>query len=208
MVNEMRDTRSVSDRLPEVDDGRTDAVEEAEAVQLSDGHDHEAAAPSAADVRLTRRVHVVLGLLVAVVSAWLLYRSRTELAFYGAGGEPGPGYLPALLAVCLIALGLALAGVWVFGPKARSGDVPILSLDLRSIGRGLLVWLALVVCAVLIEPLGFLVAGEVFVLLIIVAIERMRSIPMIVSVLLLPPAMYVLFAVLLEVQLPEGSLWL
>ena len=183
-------------------------MDEATTGRSGDEHDHEAAGSSPADVRLTRRAHVALGLLVTGISAWLLYRSRTELAFYGSNDEPGPGYLPTLLAVCLIGLGLALATVWAFGPKARSGDVPTLSLDPRNIGRGLLVWLALVVCAFLIEPLGFLLAGEVFVLLIIVVIERMRSIPMIVSVLLLPPAMYVLFAILLEVQLPGGSLWL
>jgi membrane protease YdiL (CAAX protease family) len=185
-----------------------DAVDQAPVLQPGKVASDEVAVPSPADVRITRRAHVVLGLLVAVISVWLLYRSQTELAFYGSSGEPGPGYLPTLLAVCLIGLGLALAAVWAFGPRARRGDVPALSLDPRDIGRGMLVWLALVVCAFLIEPLGFLLAGEVFVLLIIVVIERMRSIPMIVSVLLLPPAMYVLFAVLLDVQLPEGSLWL
>ena len=74
-------------------------------------------------------------------------------------------------------------------------------------GRALLVWLALVVCALLIEPLGFLLAGEVLVLLVIVVIERIRSIPLIITLLLLPPAMYFLFDTLLEVQLPGGTLW-
>ena len=57
-----------------------------------------------------------------------------------------------------------------------------------GMGRALLVWLALVVCALLIEPLGFLLAGEVLVLLVIVVIERIRSIPLIITLLLLPPA--------------------
>jgi Tripartite tricarboxylate transporter TctB family len=74
-------------------------------------------------------------------------------------------------------------------------------------GRALLAWLALVVCGLLIEPLGFLLAGEVLVLLVIVVIERIRSIPVIVTLLLLPPAMYFLFDTLLEVQLPGGTLW-
>jgi putative tricarboxylic transport membrane protein len=157
--------------------------------------------------RLTRRVHVVLGLVIAVAGAWLLYRSRTELAFRGPNNEPGPGYLPVLLTICLIALGLALSAVWLFGAKARRGEAPTLSLNPRHMGRALLVWVALVVSAFLIEPLGFLVAGEVLVLLVIVVIERIRSIPLIVALLLLPPAMYVLFDTLLEVQLPGGTLW-
>jgi Tripartite tricarboxylate transporter TctB family len=158
-------------------------------------------------VRLTRRVHVVLGLVVAALGAWLLYRSRMELTFLGPNNEPGPGYLPVLLTICLIGFGLALSAVWLWGPRARSGDVPTLSLSPRHLARATIVWLALVVCALLIEPLGFLLAGEILVLLVILGIERIRSIPLIIALLLLPPAMYLLFATLLEVRLPGGTLW-
>ncbi len=159
------------------------------------------------EARLTRRVHVALGLVVAGLGAWLLYRSRTELDFRGPNNEPGPGYLPVLLTLCLIGLGLALAAVWLLGPRARHGNAPTLSLQPRRMARALLVWFALVVCALLIEPLGFLIAGEVLVLLVIVVIERIRSIPLIITLVLLPPAMYFLFDTLLEVQLPGGTLW-
>ena len=94
------------------------------------------------DARLTRRVHVVLGLVIAGLGAWLLYRSRTELAFRGTNNEPGPGYLPVLLTLGLIGLGLALSAVWLWGPKARKGEAPTLSLQPRHMGRALLVWLA------------------------------------------------------------------
>ena len=159
------------------------------------------------DVRLTRRVHVVLGFVVSALGAWLLYRSRTELDFRGPNNEPGPGYLPVLLTLCLTGLGLALSAVWLFGPRARRGEAPTLSLQPRHMARAGLVWVALVICAALIEPLGFLIAGEVLVVLVIVVIERMRSIPSIIALLLVPPAMYLLFATLLEVQLPGGTLW-
>jgi putative tricarboxylic transport membrane protein len=161
----------------------------------------------ARDERVTRAVHVVVGLVIAAVAGWLLYKSRTELAFRGPNGEPGPGYLPVLLTICLVVLGLALSAVWLFGPKARNGEAPTLSLSPSAMGRALLVWLALVVCAFLIEPLGFLLAGEVLCVLVIVVIERIRSIPLIITLLLLPLAMYFLFDTLLEVQLPGGTLW-
>jgi len=163
-------------------------------------------ADHARDERVTRIVHIALGLVIVALGAWLLYRSHTELAFRGPNGEPGPGYLPVLLTICLIAMGLLLAGVWAFGPQARRGEAPTLSLHPRQMGRALLVWGALVVCGFLIEPLGFLLAGEIFVL-IIMAIERIRTIPLIVTLLLVPPAMYLLFDILLEVQLPGGTLW-
>jgi hypothetical protein len=178
-----------------------EAAEKIEAEPSPAGVDHNR------EARLTRRVHVLLGLLIAGVGAWLLYKSCTELEFRGPNNEPGPGYLPVLLTICLIALGLALSAVWLWGPKARSGEAPTLSLSPRGIGRALLVWLALAICAFLIEPIGFLLAGEVLVLLVIVVVERIRSIPLIITLLLLPPAMYFLFDTLLEVQLPGGTLW-
>jgi hypothetical protein len=185
-----------------VGEHREHPTDEAAVPDHEDQKDHDGA-----DLRLTRRVHVVLGIVVAVLGAWLLYLSHTELAFRGENHEPGPGYLPVLLTIGLIGLGLALTAAWLFGPRARSGDAPTLSLEPRGMARAGLVWLALVVCAFLIEPVGFLVAGEVLVILVIVVIERMRSIPSIVALLLVPPAMYLLFATLLEVQLPEGTLW-
>lgn len=163
-------------------------------------------ADHARDELVTRVVHIGLGLVITAVAGWLLYRSHTELAFRGSNGEPGPGYLPVLLTRCLVVLGLALAAVWAFGKQAREGKAPALSLHPAQMARALMVWGALVVCAFLIEPLGFLLAGEVFVL-IIMAIERIRSIPLIVTLLLVPPAMYLLFDTLLEVQLPGGTLW-
>jgi hypothetical protein len=164
-------------------------------------------ADHARDERTTRMVHIGLGLVIAVVGAWLLYRSRTELAFRGPNNEPGPGYLPVLLTICLIGLGLTLTAVWVFGAKARHGEAPTLSLEPRAMGRALVVWVAMALSAFLIEPLGFLLAGEVLVLLVIVVVERIRSIPLIITLLLLPPAFYFLFDTLLEVQLPGGTLW-
>lgn len=164
-------------------------------------------ADHARDARITRLVHIILGLVIAGLAAWLLYRSRTELAFLGANNEPGPGYFPVLLTICLIGMGLALVAVWLWGPKARSGDVPLLSLQPRHIARAMLVWLTLVAFALLLEPLGFLAAGEVLAVLVIVVVERVRSVGTIVALLLLPPAMYLLFVILLELQLPGGTLW-
>lgn len=159
-------------------------------------------------VRFTRFVHVTLGAVVAAGGGWMLYRSLTELPFTGDNGEPGPGYLPALLTGCLVALGLLLVAVSLFGPRARNGETPTLSLGWSATGRAALVWAALAVCTALLEPLGFLVAGEVLVLIVILVVERMRSIPSIIALLLIPPAMYFLFETLLEVQLPEGFLWM
>ncbi|WNG86336.1 tripartite tricarboxylate transporter TctB family protein [Mycobacterium sp. ITM-2016-00317] len=159
------------------------------------------------ELGLTRRVHVVLGAVVAALGAWLLYRSVTELPFSGENGEPGPGLLPVLLTTCLVALGLLLSVVSAFGPRARSAEAPTLSFGRAEISRALMVWLALAVCTALLEPAGFLLAGEVLILAIILLVERMRAIPQVIALLLLPPVFYLLFAVLLEVDLPIGTIW-
>ena len=57
--------------------------------------------------------------MIAALGAWLLYKSSTELAFRGPNGEPGPGYLPVLLTLCLI--GGYSDGRGSYGP----GDVSI-----------------------------------------------------------------------------------
>ena len=156
---------------------------------------------------VTRRVHVVLGLVIAGLGALAAVPESHGTRVPRSERRAGPR-LPSRAADDLpVGLGLALTAVWLFGPKARHGEAPTLSLSPRHMGRALLVWLALVVCAFLIEPLGFLLAGEVLVLLVILVIERIRSIPLIITLLLLPPAMYFLFDTLLEVQLPGGTLW-
>ncbi|WP_197383367.1 tripartite tricarboxylate transporter TctB family protein [Mycolicibacterium mengxianglii] len=186
--------------------GKVDARQEPLDLELPDFEaDPEPATEE--ELRLTRRVHVVLGAVVAVLGAWLLYRSVTELPFRGENGEPGPGLLPVLLTICLVALGLMLSVVSAFGPGARSAEAPVLSFGRTEISRALMVWLALAVCTVLFEPVGFMLAGEVLMLAIILLVERMRAIPQIIALVLLPPVMYLLFAVLLDVDLPIGAIW-
>ena len=105
------------------------------------------------EARLTRQVHVVLGLVIAGLGLAAVpqpdgagfprweRRARTRLPSRTADAvsdRPRPGPHSSL-------------GV---GPSARSGEAPTLSLRPRHLGRAGLVWLALVICAVLLEPLG------------------------------------------------------
>lgn len=158
--------------------------------------------------QLTRRVHVALAVVVTVVGAVLLYMTLTGLEFLGADGGPGAGFFPALVSGTLVALGLGLLGVWVFGPQARNGEAPELSLQRRDLMRAGAVWATLAGFTAVLELLGFIVAGEVFVLVLLVFVERIRTWGLILALVSLPPAVYFLFATLLEVRLPGGSLWI
>ena len=57
-------------------------------------HDDDHDARQRHDTRITRRVHVVLGLVIAVLGAWLLYRSRTELSSVARTTSLGPATFP------------------------------------------------------------------------------------------------------------------
>jgi len=153
--------------------------------------------------RVTRWVHVALGATVAALAAVLLGLSVTGLDLLGANREPGPGFFPVMVTSVLLILGVALALIWLVGP----GSHVKLSLEPAHLRRAGTVWLTLVVFAALIEPLGFLLAGEIFVVILVVFVERIRTWVLGITMLLLPPATYFLFSTLLEVELPGGSLW-
>lgn len=159
------------------------------------------------DTSVTRWVHVVLGLSVAATGAVLLVMGLTGLDFLGSNDEPGPGFFPAMVSGILVALGLALTAVWLIGPSVRRGDVTLLSLQPQDLRRAAVVWAALAGFTAIIEPLGFLVAGELFVLVLVLFVDRIRTWGLVLTLLLLPPAVYFLFATMLDVRLPEGTLW-
>lgn len=152
---------------------------------------------------MTRWVHVALGATVAMAAAVLLFMSASGLDFLGPNREPGPGFFPVLVTSVLLLLGVALAFVWLVG---RGSHVE-LSLEPAHFVRAGSVWLTLVVFAALIEPLGFLLAGEIFVLILVLVVERIRTWGLMITMVLLPPATYFLFSTLLEVDLPLGTLW-
>jgi hypothetical protein len=156
---------------------------------------------------MTRMVHVALGLVVAVVGIVLTVMSLTGLDYLGPNDEPGPGFFPALVSGILAALGLCLALVWLLSPRAQRDELPTLSLVPAQMARVGVVWAGLAGFAAVIEPLGFIVAGELFVLFLIVVVDRVRSWRLILVLLALTPATYFLFATLLDGQLPGGTLW-
>lgn len=164
-------------------------------------------APSARTAKVTRLVHVVLGLVVAVLGVVLTVMSLTGLDYLGANDTPGPGFFPSLVSAILAALGIALALTWTLMPAGRRESAPQLSFVPRQMIRVAVVWAGLGVFTALMEPLGFLVASELFALFLIVAVERIRDWRMAVTLVLLPLVTYFLFATLLEVDLPGGTLW-
>jgi hypothetical protein len=153
---------------------------------------------------MTRVVHVVLGLVVAVIGAVVLFQSVTGLSFTGANDEPGPGFFPSLLAGLLIVLGVSLSLGWLIAPRARVANLEELSFSRPALLRAGGVWLSLTIGVALLTTIGFLASSILIVALLVLGMEQLRGIRTVAAMLALPIGIYVVFSVLLEVRLPAG----
>lgn len=153
---------------------------------------------------MTRAVHVVLGLVVAIIGTVVLIQSVTGLSFQGANGEPGPGFFPALLSGLLIALGVALSVGWLIAPRTRVQNLEELSFARPALLRAGGVWLSLTVGVALMTTIGFLASSILIVALLVLGMEQLRGVRTVAAMLALPIGIYVVFSVLLEVRVPAG----
>jgi len=123
----------------------------------------------------------------------------------GHGGEPGPGFLPFLSGVLLLGLSVCL----LFGSIAR-GSGKNESLQFYQIGRKgrrIVMTISLLVLYLpLIYMLGFIISTTIFVLVTMWLIARERLSLSLVTAIIVSGVSYLLFRVLLEVDLPEGFL--
>jgi hypothetical protein len=144
---------------------------------------------------------MVTGGVVALVGLLALLQALS-LDFVGANGEPGPGLFPALLSGLLIVLGLALSASYLIGARRHEEHMEQLDLDRTGMGRATVIWVCFLVMVVLLPFIGFLPATLLLVGVLVLVVERQRSVKALAAVLVLPVATYLVFAVALEVPLP------
>lgn len=147
-----------------------------------------------------RTVDIVAGIVLVALAGVVLTESL-GLQFYSEG-VPGPGFFPSLLAIALAFSGALLILMRVRKPAEALPEFerPSRSQARRSIGA----WVAMVIAALAINVVGFLVAMVFLVAVLLLWIERRTSLGTFASVVLTPLLAYLLFAVLLQVQLPTG----
>jgi hypothetical protein len=138
-----------------------------------------------------------------------------------ARGIPGPGLFPLLVAATTLVFSAALVVSAVVAPH-RAPAVPVEAGDDGSGGaaaeiedaeepdgasrwrRPMFLWVALLGCSLLMTAVGFLAAMVLLVGILLVGMERRRDRLSYLSVVAVPVAFYVLFALLLDVRLPTG----
>jgi putative tricarboxylic transport membrane protein len=115
--------------------------------------------------------------------------------------HPGPGFLPFGLALCLIALSLALI---VKSWKRDGSSAPFW--PQRTWLRPLLGVLIFVFYALVIQRLGFLLSTFSFLIIWMRLIERVRWRTLIGISIATTAGLYFIFVFFLEVPLPKGFL--
>jgi putative tricarboxylic transport membrane protein len=147
-----------------------------------------------------READAFSGAVIAVFGAFALVQSL-QLSFY-IEGIPGPGFFPALVAIALICL-----GAWLVVTRLRTARDSADGFEMPSrqqATRSLSLWAAIFAAALLVGPLGFLLAMFLLVGVILFVLEGRRGLGPVLTTILIPLLSWLLFAELLQVPLPTG----
>jgi hypothetical protein len=132
---------------------------------------------------------------LALFGLFALWESRTLPL--GSLHNPGPGYMPVVLALLLVVSGALVAASGGSGPRLRA-------IGWSEAPRALTIVLAGSATTLILEPLGYRVAMTLLLLFLIGVVERRRPLlALTVSVGLAVLTFYV-FDTLLRVPLPRG----
>ena len=143
------------------------------------------------------RVAGYILLIIGVITAW----SAIHLSM-GRLKHPGPGFLPFGLAIVLILFSLIL----IFTSRPKKGIAPAPFWPRRVWLRPLLGVAILIFFALVVEWVGFLITTFVFLVIWMGVIERVRWRTILSVSIGTTAALYLIFALFLDVPLPLGFL--
>lgn len=149
---------------------------------------------------------VVFGVVSVAVGVAALV-DAAGLAKFGKSGQPGPGLFPDLIAALLVVLGIWLTVLTLVRPVRAEPKEDDETVDPRGFRRVVTVWLAFVVSIPLLVLVGFAPAMAALVAFLVFGVERIRGFRPVLAVVLVPALVYLLFSVVLGVELPESILF-
>ncbi len=115
----------------------------------------------------------------------------------GSLADPGPGYVPLLLAIGLGAIGLLIA---LFGGRAEL----LRTIPWPESGRAVVVLIACTVVALSLEHVGYRLSIAVFLVFFIGVVERKKPLAVALVAVGFSLASFYIIADLLHVPLPRG----
>ena len=138
------------------------------------------------------------GLGLALVGLYAIWESRALPL--GSLRQPGPGYLPVVLALVLVALGALIAALGSTGRRLRDAEW-------AGAGHALAVLGACAFAALALERLGYRLTMAAMLLFLLGAVERRRAWFAVGFAVLVPLLTFYLFDTLLRVPLPRFALF-
>jgi putative tricarboxylic transport membrane protein len=141
----------------------------------------------------------VAGVALTVLGLFVLHQSRALPL--GTLGNPGPAYMPVVLAALLAVLGIALA---VLGGHAPPLSAPAF----RECRHAVAILATCAFCALALERLGYRLTICAALLFLLGVVERKRPLAAAVFAVAFAVGTFFLFDRLLRVPLPRGPLGL
>ena len=141
------------------------------------------------------RSDVVAGAVLMLIALAVGWENRAYPI--GTLAEPGPGYMPLMIACAL--------GVFGFLIALRAGGSPLFNtVDWSEAKRGIVMLVACGVATFALERIGYRLSMIALLVFMLGVIERKRAVPTLLVALGFSFLSYYLFATLLKVQLPRG----
>jgi hypothetical protein len=150
---------------------------------------------SVAPARRGIRSDAVAGIALLLIACFVGWQNRA----YPIGNlaEPGPGYMPLMIACALGVLGLLIA--------VRAGSSPLFNtLDWSEGRRGIVMLVACGVAVFVLERIGYRLTMIALLIFMLGVVERKRPVPTLLVACGFAFLSYYLFASLLKVQLPRS----
>lgn len=137
----------------------------------------------------------VSGLMLLALAVWIGWMNREFPV--GTLSDPGPGYVPLLLAVALGAIGLMVA---VFGSRS----VALGAIRWPEAGRAAVILIACALVTLALERIGYRMSIMVFLVFFLGVVERKK--PLVVALVAagFSLASFYVIGDLLKVPLPRG----
>jgi len=141
------------------------------------------------------RSDAVAGVVLVVIALVVAFENRAYPI--GTLAEPGPGYMPLMIAGAL--------GVFGFLIALRSGSSPLFNtIDWSEGRRGIVMLVACGVATFALERIGYRLCMIALLVFMLGVVERKRPVPTLLVAFGFSLLSYYLFANLLKVQLPRG----
>ena len=151
---------------------------------------------SSSSVKRTLRSDQAAGLMLVALAFYVWWMN---LAYpLGTLSEPGPGYMPLLLAIFM-----GVMGVLVVVTGARSQ--PVAEIDWSDTGRALALLVACGVAAFALEKLGYRITVAALLIFLLGVMERRKPWMVALVGIGFAVATYYVFATLLRVPLPVSA---